>query len=243
MCRIKTKYALLLTLGLKELRKEIVTRDWRQTGLLLVLRLLSDSNPLLKLTSPSFSPISFTSIFLYFLYLLPSGLKFISLPGFFLSPRFIYSIASIWMYGYPKGSSHSTCPQKNSPFFPLKVASPTKFHLSGKSTIIYSNHKSQICFWHGKKTYLPPRLNTCKYSKFISGRNKIDHPTALPNEIICSLQTQHAISYFCAFAHIFLSYERNKSFFSSFFFPSFPSVDIIFFFNTTSSWISSAKFL
>ena len=37
------------------------------------------------------------------------------------------------------------------------------------------------------------------------GKNKIDHPTALPNEIICSLQTQHAISYFCAFVHIFLS--------------------------------------
>ena len=172
MCRIKTKYAPLLTLGLKELRKDMVTRNWRQTGLLLVLRLLSDSNLLLKLTSPSFSPIPFTSIFLYFLYLLSSDLKFISLLGFFLSPRFIYSITSIWMYGYSKVYSHSTCPQKNSPFFPLKVAFTTRFHLSGKSATIYSNHQSQRCFWHGKKTYLPPRLNTCKYSKFILGRTK-----------------------------------------------------------------------
>lgn len=156
MCRIKTKYAPLLTLGLKELRKEMVTRDWRQTGLLLVLRLLSDSNPLLKLTSPSFSPISFTSIFLYSLYLLPSALKFISLPGFFLSPRFIYLIASIWMYGYPKGSSHSACPQKNSPFFPLKVASPTKFHLSGKSNIISSNHQARDVFGMAKKPICLP---------------------------------------------------------------------------------------
>ena len=205
MCRIKTKYAPLLTLGLKELRKDMVTRNWRQTGLLLVLRLLSDSNLLLKLTSPSFSPIPFTSIFLYFLYLLSSDLKFISLLGFFLSPRFIYSITSIWMYAYSKVYSHSTCPQKNSPFFPLKVAFTTRFHLSGKSATIYSNHQSQRCFWHGKKNLSASQIKYLQVLQVYLGKNKIDHPTALPNEIICSLQTQHAISYFCAFVHIFLS--------------------------------------